>query len=66
MISIETRRNEADALTEIVIRVPDSHITHGRVTCQSLAIAELVDHDHFFGMLCDAVNMKMGLELERT
>ena len=66
MIEIEMRRNEADAMTEIVIRVPDSHIAHGCVTRQSLAIAERVDHDQFFGMLRDVVNMKMGVELERT
>ena len=66
MSSIEMRRNEADAVTEIVIRVPGSHIAYGRVTRHTLAIAEQVDHDQFFGMLRDVVNMKMGVELERT
>lgn len=58
-----------DAVTKdiiITIRVPESHIINGRTSENSRAIGRMIDMDQFFGMLRDAIDMKYGLELERT
>ncbi len=65
MIRIEMFKDIETEDLSISIKVPRSHQLQGRTSAMSRAMAERIDMEQFFGMLRDAVDMKLGLELER-
>ena len=62
MIHIQAQKDLVTEELLITIRAPKEHVLAGRSTERSRHIASMIDMDQFFGMLCDAVNMKLGLD----
>jgi hypothetical protein len=62
MIDIEVTKNPATEDVEIHIKIPRQHILLGKRTRHSQAIADLIDTEQFFGMLRDAIDMKLGID----
>lgn len=66
MINISMHEQVDNGDLVLHVTVPRSHVMQGKVTRHSLAIASRVDTQQFFGMIRDAIHLKLGLEYEPT